>query len=484
MCRIILILLSFLIIVHNASADIHTVGSCENKTGKLDVQNSIDAADNGDTVQLPAGTCIWDVGITINKQIILAGASKETTIIKASAAITMITFAPGSNIGIEIRDINIDQNNQAAMGVLIQPSPARAYIDNVKIHDIVFTNCDKCLYLIDAVINGVFYKNTVTTRGDGSARYTLMQCVGNNQNSWDNITASHDNGGGMYFEDNTFTISDAIIDGAAGCRWVTRYNTINVIATNAVTPIWDGHGNSPSMHGTGHCGTIEQAIYGNQITDSSNKVGLIYGQRGGMALGYYNYIAGNNNYWNSYDEYSDSDVNSVCESENIEVQHPSTSYFWTNQGTSSQYASHTITKCCLGSGADPVTETYPVENTDIFVQRPGTFDGSGESIAHGDAFDKGGGVGCGTLANRPATCTTGVGYWATNQRCDNLDGMVGASPSTPISGTLYKCNTDSEWEPYYTPYTYPHPLRNIHAKLTLGTGATATVNAGATISLQ
>ena len=84
--------------------------------------------------------------------------------------------------------------------------------------------------------------------------------------------------------------------------------------------------------------------------------------------------------------------------------------------------------------------------------RSGTFDGTG-------AAESGGGVGCGTLANRPETCTTGVGYWATNQKCDDLTGMVGVNPSIPISGTLYKCTSTNTWEPYYTPYTYPHPLR-------------------------
>jgi len=37
--------------------------------------------------------------------------------------------------------------------------------------------------------------------------------------------------------------------------------------------------------------------------------------------------------------------------------------------------------------------------------------------------------------------------------------MVGTNPSTPISGTLYKCTSANTWTAYYTPYTYPHPLR-------------------------
>jgi VCBS repeat protein len=60
------------------------------------------------------------------------------------------------------------------------------------------------------------------------------------------------------------------------------------------------------------------------------------------------------------------------------------------------------------------------------------------------------GMGFGTLANRPTTCTTntletggGVGYFAIDQ---------GAQ------GTLYRCSATNTWTVHYTPYTYPHPL--------------------------
>jgi hypothetical protein len=64
-------------------------------------------------------------------------------------------------------------------------------------------------------------------------------------------------------------------------------------------------------------------------------------------------------------------------------------------------------------------------------------------------FDGTTGMGFGTLANRPVTCTTGaetgggVGYFATDQ-----------GPQ----GTLYRCSATNTWTIQYQPYTYPHPL--------------------------
>ncbi len=61
------------------------------------------------------------------------------------------------------------------------------------------------------------------------------------------------------------------------------------------------------------------------------------------------------------------------------------------------------------------------------------------------------GMGHGTLANRPTTCTAGVGYFATDQGSWNTSGSGG-------QGLLYKCTSTDTWTLNYTPYTYPHPL--------------------------
>lgn len=61
------------------------------------------------------------------------------------------------------------------------------------------------------------------------------------------------------------------------------------------------------------------------------------------------------------------------------------------------------------------------------------------------------GTGYGTLARRPATCATGVGYWATDQGSWN-------TYNSSQEGELFVCTSTNTWTMKYEPYTYPHPL--------------------------
>jgi hypothetical protein len=68
------------------------------------------------------------------------------------------------------------------------------------------------------------------------------------------------------------------------------------------------------------------------------------------------------------------------------------------------------------------------------------------------------GVGFGTLANRPTTCTAGVGYWATDQGSWNTSSNTYTGGYS--QGELFTCVGTNTWSASaaYIPYTYPHPL--------------------------
>lgn len=87
---------------------------------------------------------------------------------------------------------------------------------------------------------------------------------------------------------------------------------------------------------------------------------------------------------------------------------------------------------------------------------------SGIQTSSNSPFDGTSGTGWGPIALRPeAPVTPGVAYWATDE------GSWNNSESNPegvdlggASGRLYVADDDGDWQLYYTPYTYPHPLRS------------------------
>ena len=73
---------------------------------------------------------------------------------------------------------------------------------------------------------------------------------------------------------------------------------------------------------------------------------------------------------------------------------------------------------------------------------------SGAIVANVDVYDLDSYQG----TSLPGTCTTGQGYWKTDEGSWNQSGSGG-------QGVLYKCTATNTWTSYYTPYTYPHPLQ-------------------------
>lgn len=110
----------------------------------------------------------------------------------------------------------------------------------------------------------------------------------------------------------------------------------------------------------------------------------------------------------------------------------------------------------LGAGAN-VTGGGPQGNTTYaLVNREYYTDNSlGSPVAQTSSaspFNGATGVGFGTLARQPTTCTTGVRYFATDQGSWNTSGNGFGS------GLGYKCTATNTWTQDYTPDVYPYSL--------------------------
>ncbi len=433
--------------------DTHTAKSCSYS----DVSSAIGAASSGDTVSVPSGSCVWNSPLSITKEINLIGPGSTALTIRNSFTCTttsthMIVYTPSNpsaDTPFRISGFTFDGGGKCS-GILLNVARSNTPQTKVRIDHNVFQNhhptsttygvCITNGGAWGVVDNNILNSNPIPVRnGNG------------NDNWWNNLSGivpgSDEN---MYFEDNTINVFNIVTDCQVAERYAFRYNTINYSTTDYYQS-FDLHGNTP-----GHsCFGAE--VYGNYLNLVKNSYGgQFFAQRGGAVLAFYNEfdVAGGTVYSSVREEYNDTDhkTTNVCPSDSDQQarkstcsldgqhQHVDRSYYWINR----KNATGALINVAIDTRAPYV---------------PGVIAENAQFWHDAVPFNGTVGVGCGTLASRPATCTKGVGYWATNQSCSNLTGMVGKNPATPISGTLYKCTATNTWAAYYTPYTYPHPLR-------------------------
>lgn len=343
--------------------------------------------------------------------------------------------------------------------------------EKIIIGDCKFTNWGNGIFS-DGHTYGVIYGNIFADV------HAVVRNMGNDYTSWSTQTQEYGTGNNLYFEDNyIYFLPDfregnyqGWIETGQGGRIAVRYNTwdyTNVDGASIWVEVWDVHGlqnptdNEAPFEGTctGYSSMVTE-YYGN----STSGVGIdrwMY-HRGGWLLMFYN--AGDGTSWHPNPNSTTQYYCDTCANQGSYKQKSTNMYAWRNllSGTEKKV---NIVSSSPGCETDPI-----VENTDLFN--------------YNASFDGTSGMGCGALAARPATCTAGVGYWATAQSCSDLTGLVGRSPSTPISGKLYKCTATDTWTDYYTPYQYPHPLRNAGARANFGSGSTHSFGSGATHTFQ
>jgi len=418
-------LLSF-VLASSAWAYIHTAATCS----YANVSAAVATASSGDTVIVPSGNCTWSSALTITKGIILQGAGVGSTVITANTGGTyLVTYEPSNpSLNETFRLTGFEFNLQSATPGWHLRNSTTYPLTKVRLDNNKWTNCSYSNpFQVEGAVWGVIDSNTFSGYPHID-NYGYEQSDG--QFMWQNFTFSFGSINNMYYEGNTFNTADTIFSGGAAGRYVFRYNTVNTTA--GLWPMLDAHGN---MGSGDRYATMGVEVYGNLSSGGDSRV---LDHRGGMALAFYNYVTGGGMDLQVREEHCDS-LNPPATASDGEPQHVSSSYYWNNRDAASGLVYFNLYENLCG--------TYHIAPNVDYWDFKTSFNGTQ-------------GTGCGTLASRPATCTTGVGYWATTQSCSTVpSASIGVNPTTPLSGTLYKCTSTNTWTAYYTPYTYPHPLR-------------------------
>jgi hypothetical protein len=419
-----------------------------------DVNHCINTcAAKNDTILIPAGNASWDNQLVIGKALKIIGKGSGSTVItstyKAPTSNTtdsrtcLIYYsanpdpAPAS-IDFRISGFTFDLGDSS--GAVFLRNDSVTPIRNLRIDNNIFLNTVGYRTIYSwGQIWGLIDNNTFNTVESATGIY------GSNKTSW-GLTFRFGTNDNMYVEDNIFkNLRSTPHSGGGGGRYAARYNTY-VNDQNGLYPWFDSHGNQGVG---GNYSGMGLEIYGNKLTHSYPTAGVsMVDQRGGKGIVFSNLVLSTPTVSaQAREEYSDA-LNPPAFGPDGQPQHVSDSYYWNNRKNGSTLIPFKITQDTVDRSMTPNDPPVLVENREFWQQATTGFDGTT-------------GVGCGTLASRPATCTPGVAFWATDQSCNTVDeANVGANPKTPLSGTLYKCTALNTWTAYFAPYTYPHPLRS------------------------
>lgn len=396
-----------------------------------DVAAAIASATAGDTVTVPAGSATWATNLAVTKALSIVGAGIGSTIITGN-------FINDYPSGAEY----FDKNNY-----LVSYEPADPEADETFRLSGFTLDCDlksNGIYLLnDTYVNPIHnvridhvkvidqYPGHYPFAIYGAVFGVMDHCELSNTRTWgcndgdfwNNLRFDFGSANNFYFEDNTFTLGAVrtLGYGEGSGRYVFRHNTITLTAD--MYPIWDAHGNT-----SGWRSTMGGEIYDNTIDADGNEFNMT-DLRGGKWMVYGNTVTNNVGSMaiGVREETQDSSDPPAVNAITGQPQHLSSTYIWSNSyGGTQMLVSVISTLVCGTCGV-----TVPVENVH-FWQYKAAFDGTV-------------GVGVGLKAARPATCTTGVGYWATDEE------------------VLYVATATNTWGTYYTPYTYPHPLQGAAA---------------------
>ncbi len=408
----------------SSSNKVITASSC----ALIDVQAAIATAKPGDTVVVPNGTATWTSALIINKGIILKAATQGgVTIINNTAASSQYGYDNPSNYVIAYVPLDETTGQPFRLSGFVIDGGGKRWTflgktgsPTLRIHQF---RLDHCTFKNGYDNEGLVFYGEIYGVIDNCTLYGVGREFAFNDITWSNFTFDYGTANNRYYEDNVIyqLDGDTTPEGGLGGRYCYRYNTFYNQASTPLQPWFDMHGNQ----GAGmNLATMGVEIYGN-VVYAGNKTIQMFDQRGGKL------IAFNNNALNvssgapgkTREEYYDY-TNPPETNPAGQPQHVSDSYYWNQSINGSISYDYSIGQTLDYGGTIGVVPRWDVH----CFKEVQNFNGSS-------------GVGVGPLSKRPVSCTTeGVAWWATDEN------------------KLYRWH-NGQWELYYTPYTYPHPLR-------------------------
>lgn len=225
--------------------------SCSN----TDVQNAINSAASGQTVNIPAGNCSW-TNVTLAKAITLSGAGQGTTTINLSSSTTVLKITKQTSGVTRIKNLTLTATNNMNTPHIVTvsgpwPTGKPVIFQNM---GITLNNADFVTILTPG---GVIFSHITFNGTWGSTLLTGKENV-NGNTSWstpDTMGAKDTTGyANIYVEDSTFN-GGTITDCDDGCRIVVRHN----VGKNSGG--FNSHGKDTSPLGMRHF-----EIYNNSFT--------------------------------------------------------------------------------------------------------------------------------------------------------------------------------------------------------------------------